>query len=109
MQARAATLPVETLERLQRLETLVEVTFPAWPAPILAARAIAPAAPRDWATQREAGAAAAFVAGLVGIPAFVAVGTLAAVFALTSAALLAPVVAVGLAWLAWRSNVRTAP
>lgn len=100
MPAIAASLP---------LESLVEVAFPGWPTPLITARAVAPAAPREWATQREAGASAAFVAGVVGIPAFVAVGTVAATFALTAAVLLAPLLAVGLAWIAWRYNRQTCP
>ena len=97
MEASAAVLP---------LESLVEVSFPAWPAPLFTARAIAPAAPREWATQREAGRAAAIVGGLVGVPALVAVGTILTTVAVTSAVLLAPLLPVGLAWLAWRSNAR---
>jgi hypothetical protein len=102
-----ATMPASaTAVPLQRLieEQLVEVGFPAWPSPLWVARAVAPAAPRDWATQREAGAAAAFVAGAVGLPALVAVGAAVTTFALTSAVLLAPLLAVGLAWIAWRFN-----
>jgi hypothetical protein len=44
------------------------------------------------------------VAGVVGVPALVAVGAPLATFALTSAVLLAPLVAVGLACVAWRFN-----
>lgn len=90
-------------------ERLIEVGFPAWPAPLLIARALAPAAPREWATQREAGAAAAFVAGVVGVPALVAVGAAVATFALTSAVLLAPLVAIALTVVAWRYNRSPGP
>jgi hypothetical protein len=100
MPAGAATIPVERLVAQQ----LVEVGFPAWPSPIWVARALAPAAPRSWATQREAGAAAAFVAGVVGIPAFIALGAAVTTFALTAAVLLAPAVAVALAGIAWHFN-----
>ena len=86
---------------------LVEVAFPAWPAPLRATRAVALAAPRDWATEREAGRAAVIVAAVVGIPAVVAVGAVLTVFVMTSAVLLAPLLAVGLAWIAWRSNARS--
>lgn len=85
-------------------EQLVEVSFPAWPSPVWMARAVAPAAPRSWATQREAGAAAATIAGLVVVPAVVAVGAVVTTFVLTAAIVLAPVTAVVLAWIAWRCN-----
>lgn len=98
MQASAAALPVETF---------VEVAFPAWPMPVIVAAAIAPAAPREWATEREAGAAAAFVAGLVGVPAFIAVGAIATTVAVGSAVLLAPVIPIVLAWVAWRANAKS--
>ncbi len=88
---------------------LVEVAFPAWPSPLWMARAVAPAAPREWATQREAGEAAAIVAGVVGVPVIVAVGTVLATFILTAAMLLAPAVAIALAWVAWRCNRHEAP
>ena len=85
---------------------LVEVAFPAWPAPLRAARAVALAAPRDWATEREAGRAAVIVAAVVGVPVAIAVGAVFTVFVVTSAVVLAPLLAVGLAWIAWRSNAR---
>jgi sugar phosphate permease len=85
---------------------LVEVAFPAWPAPVWAARAVAPAAPREWATQREAGKAAAIVAAAVGVPVLVAVGAVLATFVLTTAMLLAPAIAIALVWVAWRCNRR---
>jgi hypothetical protein len=100
----AVTIDVPQLSR----EQLVEIAFPAWPTPIWAARAVAPAAPRSWATQREAGAAAAMVALAVVVPVVIAVGTVVTTFVLTSAVLLAPLVAVALAWVAWRCN-ETAP
>jgi hypothetical protein len=96
----AVTLDVKQLVR----EQLVEVAFPAWPSPVWMAKAVAPAAPRSWATQREAGAAAAIIAGAVGVPALIAVGTVVTTFVLTSAVLLAPLVAFALAWVAWRCN-----
>jgi hypothetical protein len=100
MPASATAVPLERVLE----EQLVEVAFPGWPTPLWMAKVVAPAAPREWATQREAGAAAAFVAGVVGIPAFVAVGAALTTLALTSAVLLAPLVAIGLAWIAWRYN-----
>jgi hypothetical protein len=94
-----------TIDAQQLLrEQLVEVAFPGWPSPIWMARAVAPAAPRSWATQREAGAAAAAVAIAVVVPVLIAVGTVVTTFVLTSAVLLAPVVAIALAWIAWRCN-----
>lgn len=100
-----------TAVSLQRVveEQLVEVGFPAWPAPLWLARAVAPAAPREWATQREAGAAAAFVAAVVGLPALVAAGAVVTTVALTSVVLLAPLIAVVLVFVAWRFNRRPAP
>jgi hypothetical protein len=85
-------------------QQLVEVSFPAWPSPVWMARAVAPAAPRTWATQRDAGAAAAAVAVAVVVPALVAAGAVVSLFVLTSAVLVAPLVAVVLAWVAWRCN-----
>lgn len=91
---------------LSRAE-VVEVAFPAWPLPLWAARAVAPAAPRAWATQREAGAAAAIVAAFVGVPAVVAVATVLTTFVLASAVLFAPLVAIGLSIVAWHYNRRS--
>jgi hypothetical protein len=101
MRASEAALP---------LDLLVEVAFPAWPSPLRVARAVAPAAPRSWATERAAGAAAAVVGGLVAVPALVAVGAAATTFVLTFAVLAAPAIAVALAVVAWRCNrVEPAP
>jgi hypothetical protein len=86
------------------LDRLVEVAFPAWPPPLPFARAVAPAAPRSWATQREAGAAAATVVGLVGVPALAAIGAAATTFVLGLAVLAAPATALVLAAIAWRCN-----
>jgi heme A synthase len=91
---------------LSKAET-VEVAFPAWPLPLWAARALAPAAPRAWATQREAGAAAAVVAAFVGVPAVVAVATVLTTFVLASAVLFAPLVAIALSIVAWHYNRRS--
>ena len=88
---------------------LVEVAFPAWPAPLPAARAVALAAPREWALEREAGRAALLVGAVVGVPAVVAVGAILTVFVVGTAVLLAPLVGFGLAWLAWRGNARPRP
>jgi hypothetical protein len=87
-----------------RLDQLVEVAFPGWPTPLAVAAALAPAAPRSWATQREAGAAAAVVGGVVGVPALIAAGTVVTTVVLTLAVLVAPLIAVVLAWVAWRCN-----
>ncbi len=95
-------------ERAVALE-LVEVAFPAWPAPLRAARAVALAAPREWALEREAGRAAFVVGAVVGVPAAIAVGTVLTVFVVGTAVVLAPALAVGLAWLAWRGNARARP
>jgi len=101
MPAKIVAVPVERLVE----EQLIEVGFPGWPPPLWFVRAVSPAAPREWATQREAGRAAAFVGVAVGVPALVAVGAVVAIFAVASVVLLAPIaVAVGLAWLAWRWN-----
>jgi hypothetical protein len=85
-------------------QQLVEIAFPGWPSPLWMARAVAPAAPRTWATQRDAGAAAAIVLGAVVVPAVVAAGAVVSVFVLASAVLVAPLVALLLAWVAWRCN-----
>jgi hypothetical protein len=53
-------------------------------------------------SEREARRAAAFVAAFVGVPAAVAAGTTLLLSALTAMALLAPVVAGVLTWVAWR-------
>jgi hypothetical protein len=101
MPAKTVAVPVERLVE----ERLIEVGFPCWPPPFWVVRAVATAAPRDWATEREAGRAAAIVAAAVGIPSVVAVGAVVATVAVASVVLLAPIaVAIGLAWLAWRWN-----
>jgi hypothetical protein len=52
--------------------------------------------------RREAAQAAGFVAAFVGVPAFLAAGTVLFMFALTLVVLLAPVAALALTWVAWR-------
>ncbi len=61
-------------------------------------------APVAWPTRREAIRAAAAVACFVGLPALVAVGAVLALFALSAAVLVAPLVAAALTWAAWHSN-----
>jgi hypothetical protein len=90
-------------------EQMIEVAFPAWPSPVSVARVMAPAAPRSWAREREAGSAAAIVAALVAVPALAAVGAVLAMFVVTLAVLVAPAVAIGLAWVAWRCNESPRP
>jgi hypothetical protein len=82
----------------------VEVSFPAWPTPAWAAKAVALTAPHVWAKQREAVKSAAIVGALVGVPAVIAAGAALALFVLTTFVLLAPLVAAGLIWIAWRSH-----
>ncbi len=98
MGARAAVVPAQ--------DPVLEVCFPGWPVPAWFARAVAVAAPRPWATQREAGSAAFLVAAFVGVPALLAAGTVIATVAIASVVLLAPLVAVVLACVAWHANRR---
>ncbi len=90
-------------------DRLVEVAFPAWPAPAWAVRAVETVLPAAWGVDRRAAEAAAVVAGLVGVPAVIAVGTVVAAFALTWAVLAAPAVAAALVWAAWRANRSARP
>lgn len=57
-----------------------------------------------WPTRREASRAAAMVACFVGVPALAAVGAVLALFALSAAVLVAPLVAGALTWAAWHAN-----
>jgi hypothetical protein len=57
-----------------------------------------------WPTERDAIRALAAVACFVGVPALAAVGAVVAMFALSAAVLVAPLVAVALAWAAWHCN-----
>jgi hypothetical protein len=56
------------------------------------------------AAEREARRGAAYVAAFVGVPAAIAAGATIVLSALTAIVLLAPAVAVVLAWAAWRSG-----
>jgi len=61
-------------------------------------------APVAWPTRREAVRAALTVACFVGMPALAAVGAVIALFALSAAVLVAPLVAAALTWTAWHCN-----
>jgi hypothetical protein len=59
----------------------------------------------EWAAaRRDARRAAAFVVGLVCMPAIVAALTALLLFALTAFVLLAPVTAVAVTWLVWQGS-----
>ncbi len=61
-------------------------------------------APVVWPTRREAFRAAVMVACFVGVPAVAAVGAVLALFALSAAVLVAPLVAAGLTYAVWYGN-----
>jgi len=83
-----------------------EVPFPAWPQPRWTTQAVSSTLPRLWRTHPEAVRAAAVVAWLVGVPALVAAATALTLFALTFFVLLAPLIAAGFTWGAWRCDRR---
>jgi membrane protein implicated in regulation of membrane protease activity len=71
--------------------------------------ALSPADAATIGAEHEARRAAMFVAAFVGVPAAVAAGTTIILSALTAAVLLAPVVAIVLTWVVWRSGRSRSP
>ncbi len=96
----------QSYENIERLEEQEVEAAPALQVPGVPASAVSSALVHAWQTEREARKAAGMVAGFVGVPAIVAAGTVLVTVALASVVLLAPVIAIGLSWLAWRENRR---